>query len=82
VGKPVVDLGRLALPGTAPLLKPDEAAEALQVSRATVYRMVDRHELAGVRIGLGPRPRLRISTAELQRFITTTKERDGHGSAD
>jgi len=63
------------LPGTATLLKPEEAADALQVSRATVYRMVDRHELDGVRIGLGPRPRLRISTAELERFVTAqTKE--------
>ena len=66
---------------TSQLLKPNEAAEALQVSRATVYRMVDRRELAGVRIGLGPRPRLRISAAELERFIAQpTKEHYGHAT--
>ena len=66
------------MPGTATLLKPDDVAKALQISPATLYRMVARNELQGVRIGLGPRPRLRISTAELDRFVTAqTKEHHG-----
>ncbi|MBI4438221.1 helix-turn-helix domain-containing protein [Candidatus Uhrbacteria bacterium] len=39
--------------GAAPfsLLKPEEAAERLNVSRTTLYRMVDRRAIAVYRIG-------------------------------
>ena len=33
------------------LLKPEEVAERLKVSRTTVYRMVDRRQIAVYRIG-------------------------------
>jgi excisionase family DNA binding protein len=48
---------------TSLLLKPDEAAEALQVSPATVYRMVARNELQVPRRCFGHVPRRAALTA-------------------
>jgi excisionase family DNA binding protein len=52
-----------------PLMRPAEVAERLDVSVATIYRLVDRGELKAHRLGSGPSARLRIAPAELERFL-------------
>jgi excisionase family DNA binding protein len=52
-----------------PLMRPAEVAERLDVSVATIYRLVDRGELRAIRLGGGPSARLRIAPAELERFL-------------
>jgi excisionase family DNA binding protein len=62
-------------PGPAPVLRPGErfltpaqVAAALQVSRATVYRLIDRGELRARRVGL----QLRVLAADLNAFLRST----------
>jgi putative molybdopterin biosynthesis protein len=59
-------------PGPAPVLRPRErfltpadVAAVLQVSRATVYALIERGELRARRVGL----QLRISGADLDGFL-------------
>ncbi|MGO9386256.1 MAG: helix-turn-helix domain-containing protein [Mycobacterium sp.] len=47
-----------------------EAAEALSVSRSTIYRLFDAGQLAWVQIG-GSR---RVASAEIERFIAAHTE--------
>ncbi len=57
----------------ATLLKPDEVAEALRVSRGSVYRMVERGDLRAVKLGSGPKAHIRIPREALP--TTTPKVR-------
>jgi|GEM_PF-1345354 len=47
-----------------------EAAEALSISRSSIYRLFDAGQLAWVQIG-GSR---RVASAEIERFIATHTE--------
>ena len=51
------------------LLTVPEAANLLRLSPATVYDKVEAGELAAVRLGHGPRPRIRIEADELRRYV-------------
>ncbi len=51
------------------LFTTEEAAALLRVSRQTVYRLLERGELHGLRLGSGPRAPFRIERAELARFL-------------
>jgi len=54
------------------LLRPDEVAEMLQVSRRTVVRWLKEGRLKGVRVG-----RLwRVREEDLEAFLGTTPEED------
>jgi excisionase family DNA binding protein len=50
------------------LLTPHEVCQALRISRQTLGRMVDRGDIAGIRLG-GPRRSLRIPAGELERIL-------------
>jgi excisionase family DNA binding protein len=50
-----------------PVLTVGEVAEALRVSPMTVYRLVNTHELAALRIGKN----IRIRVADLDRFLAS-----------
>ena len=54
---------------TPALLLPAEAARLLRVTRATVYRLIERGDLRAVRIGDGPSARLRVPRDELERLL-------------
>jgi excisionase family DNA binding protein len=49
-------------------LTPAQVAEALQVSRAKVYEMIERNELRARRVGL----QLRVLGADLDAFLRAT----------
>lgn len=49
-----------------PLLRVDEAAEALAVSRWTIYRWVEQGRLEGTKIGRGT---LRVFTRSIDRLV-------------
>ena len=53
---------------THEFLTPDEAAATLRVGRRTVYGLVAEGELGHVRLGSGPRARIRIPVAALDEF--------------
>ena len=48
-----------------PLHTIDDAAELLQVSRSTIYRLIDSGRLLAVRVASAPR----IPAAALERFV-------------
>ena len=50
---------------SAPLLRPREVANLLGVSLPTVYRLIDRREIAFMRVG----GRLRFSRADVESYI-------------
>jgi excisionase family DNA binding protein len=52
------------------LLRPDQVAARLNISRASVYRLLDRGALRGVRLGDGPKAHLRVEPEELDRFVS------------
>ena len=52
------------------LLKVSEAAAALRISRASIYRLFDAGELAWVQIGASRR----VTSAEIHRFIAAHTE--------
>jgi excisionase family DNA binding protein len=62
-----------ARPKTAPpdfrLLKVEEVADLIGVSRRTVYALIQAGFLETVNVGSAARPRLRITPAEMDRFI-------------
>jgi excisionase family DNA binding protein len=47
-----------------------EVAETMGVCTETVYRMVGRGDLAAVRLGRGPRPRIRIPRENLSALVS------------
>lgn len=49
-------------------LTPREAMEALRISYPTLRRMIDRGDLAAVKLGGGPDASLRIAADDLARF--------------
>ena len=58
------------------LLRLDEAARALGVSRATLYRLIAAGRLRAVRVGRATR----IPARELERFVRELEGGDGHES--
>lgn len=52
------------------LLTPDEAAQALGVSRSTVYELINSGELTAIRIGRSRR----VPTEVLERFVRARTE--------
>ncbi len=52
-----------------PLLTVAEAATVLRVGSAAVYSHVRTGKLRALRIGSGPRPRLRIPSSEVDRLL-------------
>ena len=58
------------------LLRVDEAARVLGVSRATLYRLVAAGRLRAVRVGRATR----IPARELERFVRELEGGDGHES--
>lgn len=52
------------------LLRPDEAAEMLSVSRWTIYRWLSEGKITGTRLGKGT---LRIFSASVDRLIDENK---------
>jgi excisionase family DNA binding protein len=57
----------------AQLLRPDEVAARLNISRASVYRLLDRGALRGVRLGDGPKAHLRVEPEEVDRYISDAR---------
>jgi excisionase family DNA binding protein len=55
-----------------PLLTPQQAAEQLGVTRGTVYELVKAGTLRAVRLGDGPKPRLRIRPEDLDRYVNAS----------
>jgi len=62
---------------TTPLLSVDETATILRVSRATIYRLVNRGELHAVKVGA----QLRIAPAELRQYIYGPDDADMNEAA-
>jgi excisionase family DNA binding protein len=60
------------------LLRPEEAAEMLGVSRASVYRLLENGVLAGVRIGASRR----IAVTEVEAFVARLAEADASTRGD
>ena len=54
------------------LISPEEAAQMLSVHRATIYRLMRRHELPAVRIGRA----VRIPAAALHEWVQAGQERE------
>lgn len=54
------------------LLRPTEAAEALSISRAMVYRLIASGEIGSVRIGTA----IRVPRAALEDYIARLQEAD------
>jgi excisionase family DNA binding protein len=54
-------------------LTPEEVAQELSVSVATVRRMIRRGDLRVVRLGDGPRARVRIPRVALDEFLNPTR---------
>ena len=61
---------------TERLLRKEQAREFLGISRPTLDRMIDRGEIAVIRVSLRA---LRISETELRRLVDQRTERRGHG---
>jgi excisionase family DNA binding protein len=59
---------------TERLLRKEQAREFLGISRPTLDRMIDRGEIAIIRVSLRA---LRISEAELRRLVEQRTERRG-----
>ena len=66
------------------LLTVPETAEPLRLSPGTVYEKVETGELAAVRLGSGPRARIRIDADELRRYVrdgtSTTEQERAHAA--
>jgi excisionase family DNA binding protein len=56
------------------LFRANEVAEALRVTRGSVYRKIEAGELGAVRLGSGPKAPLRIPSLEIARFLFPDKE--------
>ena len=69
----------VATPTFPALLTVDETAEALRVSRATVYRLIDAGRLSAVRIGAGRRAHIRIRTDALAELLREHRRTDNPG---
>ena len=51
------------------LLRVREVADLLSVSNATVYSLIDRHELEGIWVGTS----IRVQSASLDAFVSQNK---------
>lgn len=56
------------------LLTPNETAATLRVSRSTVYRMIERGDLAAVRLGRRDGATLRVPADALARILEQQEE--------
>ena len=52
----------------SPAVTPQQAAQALGLSVTTLYRLLRDRDIESIRIGHGPRARIRIPLDELERF--------------
>jgi len=52
-----------------PLLRVDEVASRLDVSRRTVYRKIEAGEIPAVRLGSNPGEAIRVPEAELVEWL-------------
>jgi excisionase family DNA binding protein len=57
---------------TAKLLRVDEVADRLRLSRQSVYRKIERHDLPALRLGEGTTS-LRISEDELEAWLARNR---------
>ena len=55
------------------LLKPEQAAELLNVSRSTVYQLLSRNEIASIKIGASRR----ITMEALREYVEKSVTADG-----
>jgi excisionase family DNA binding protein len=53
----------------SPLLTIEEVSHLLGISRTTCYRLADAGELRAIRLGSGPKPRLRFEVDAVKRFL-------------
>ena len=60
-----------------PLLTVTQCCELLQVSRQTVYRLINRGELVATRVGHHPR----FAPADVRAFLARHRESDGDADA-
>jgi excisionase family DNA binding protein len=60
---------KTATPTDFRLLKVEEVADLIGVSRRTVYALIQAGFLETVNVGSAARPRLRVTPAEMDRFI-------------
>jgi excisionase family DNA binding protein len=51
------------------LLKVEEVADILRISKLSVYRMIKEHKLRAVKLPLGREGKLRIPESEITRII-------------
>jgi excisionase family DNA binding protein len=58
------------------LLTPAQVADAVGLSRGTVYRHIAAGDLPAVRVGHGPRPQLRVRESVLDEWLAPTTELD------
>jgi len=56
---------------TAKLLRVDEVADRLRLSRQSVYRKIERHDIPALR--LGERASLRIAEDELEAWLARNR---------
>jgi excisionase family DNA binding protein len=55
-------------------LTPRQFAAEIGVTESYVYKAVARRQIRAVRLGDGPRPRLRIRRTEIERLLRTIDE--------
>jgi len=56
--------------GGGPLLTVEQVPEPLNISRRSVYNIINAGDLETINVGTKLRPRLRVRPAEIDRFLT------------